>query len=96
MFRLQYSDKLFWGSMNIEAGYIHSFTTKREFKSRALGYKILNKICDLLLNSGYYLLRLDCDSHAKSLHQYYEDYGFREVATATVHNYEAVLFEKFI
>ena len=94
MFRLQYDDEMFWGKREDKAGYLHSFTIKREMGGRGLGYKVLTQIETYLKQNGYHYLRLDCGLHNKRLCDYYKNYGFNEVGSITVGGEELVLLEK--
>ncbi len=67
MYRLQFSDEIFWGKRDDKAGYIHSFTTNRDFERQGIGYIILNQIENELREKGYEYLRLDCSPNIKEL-----------------------------
>ena len=94
MYRLQYSDEMFWGKRNDKAGYIHSFTTNREYKGKKIGFRILESIEKGLLEIGSDYLRLDCSPDIKGLCKYYEDYGFEPRETVIVHGQTLRLYEK--
>ncbi|MCF7885814.1 MAG: GNAT family N-acetyltransferase [Candidatus Marinimicrobia bacterium] len=96
IFRLQYSDELFWGEHNDKAGYIHSFTTSRKMSGQDLGYKILDEITTLLRRKDCDYLRLDCGIKNKKLVEYYKNYGFEEAGTVEVHQECLQLLEKEI
>ena len=94
IFRLQYSDELFWGEKNDRAGYIHSFTTNRRIEGRGIGYRILDKVVERLRAEGCRYLRLDCGVKNAKLIRYYKNYGFEEAGEVVVHNEELLLLEK--
>jgi ribosomal protein S18 acetylase RimI-like enzyme len=94
MYRLQFSDDLFWGKREDKAGYIHSFTTNRDFKGHNIGHLILQNIERELIENGFDYLRLDCSPEVKGLCYYYEAYGFQPKETVVVHGEELRLYEK--
>lgn len=93
MFRLQYEDEPFWGKRYEKAGYIHSFTVKRELSGKGIGYLILDKIKKFLKDKNINIIRLDCGSDIIGLCNYYEKYGFKSVGTVEVHNNKTTLYE---
>ena len=95
LFRLQYSDELFWGKRKDRAGYIHSFTTVRAYAGMGLGAAVLRGVEDKLRAEGISILRLDCGD-LEGLCRYYERYGFSKVGVQEVLGFTAVLFEKRI
>jgi ribosomal protein S18 acetylase RimI-like enzyme len=96
MYRLQFSDDTFWGKQNKRAGYIHSFTTKRESYKKGFGYKILQEMETILKADNIEFLRLDCGINVKGLCQYYEKYGFVSVGETTIYGENLRLYEKKI
>ena len=93
MFRLQKSDKRFWGAMDDRSGYLHSFTVRRILSGDGLGYKILSRIEELLKDESTHILRLDC---GECLYNYYEQYGFRKVRVIELYGEKLMLYEKKI
>ena len=96
MFRLQFSDEMFWGKMKDKAGYIHSFTTKRSLAGCGIGEEILNYIEKMLLSKSINLIRLDCGADNKGLCNYYENLGFEKVGQTNVDGEKLNLYEKEI
>jgi len=96
MYRLQYSDEMFWGKQNDKAGYIHSFTTNRDFKGQGIGDLILNMIEEELAGQGFEYLRLDCSSDIEGLCAYYENYGFEPKEIIYLYGEKLRLYEKKI
>ncbi|MFW6237972.1 MAG: GNAT family N-acetyltransferase [Halanaerobiales bacterium] len=96
MFRLKYSDEMFWGEENERAGYIHSFTTRRELKGRGIGDKILGRIEEMLKQKSIDKLRLDCGEGIDGLCEYYENRGFKKKRVTEVEGNRLVLYEKSI
>lgn len=78
MFRLQWSDEMFWGKQEDNAGYIHSLTVRRKFYNQGIGQKILNIIEDICRDNGKKYLRLDCGENITKLCEYYEKNGFHK------------------
>jgi len=75
MYQLQYADEMFWGVRRDRAGYLHSFTTKREFAGRGIGAAMLARISAQLAGEGVEFLRLDCSPEIAGLCRYYEANG---------------------
>lgn len=96
MYRLQYTDEMFWGKQTDKAGYIHSFTTNRDFKGNNIGYQVLKTIEEELLKKSFAYLRLDCSPAIVGLCNYYENYGFVPKETVVIHGEELRLYEKKI
>jgi ribosomal protein S18 acetylase RimI-like enzyme len=96
MYRLQFNDEKFWGKREDKAGYIHSFTTKREYYSKGIGHKILDEIEIKLKAEKIKYLRLDCGSKNKELCSYYEHYGFLRVGEIELDGTKQSLYEKRI
>lgn len=94
MFRLQWTDELFWGIRDEKAGYIHSFTIDRIFKGQGIGCQILKMIEDLCRQNNKQYLRLDCGANNQGLCNYYEKQGFRSIRDVNVHGEQLRLFEK--
>jgi RimJ/RimL family protein N-acetyltransferase len=93
MFRLQFDDELFWGERNDEAGYIRSFTIKRDLSGHGIGYSVIDQIKSYLKDKDIHLLRLDCVSDNARLREYFENYGFKNAGTAYVHDQDLILYE---
>ena len=96
IFRLQYNDELFWCKRNDKAGYVHSFTTNLKMSGQGVGYRILDKITELLQENGSDYLRLDCGIENTKLIKFYKKYGFEEAGEAFVYQERLVLLQKRI
>ncbi len=94
MFRLQFSDEMFWGKSEDRAGYIHSLTTKRDLKGRGIGRAILDHLENSLVDRGIDFLRLDCSSSIEGLCRYYESNGFKTAGTVSIFGETMTLYEK--
>jgi GNAT superfamily N-acetyltransferase len=79
MFRLSYTDVLYWGENNDVAAYVHSLTVTKEFAGHKLGEFILSYIEQHLKGNNIYTFRLDCNAGNKWLCNYYESQGFVKV-----------------
>jgi len=95
-FRLQWQDPQFWGQKIYKAGYIHSFTVKRELAGQGTGYKLLKLIEDYCRDNGKNLLRLDCGTDIPGIRKYYEKFGFKWVEDTVYAGYLTTLYEKQI
>lgn len=96
MYRLQYLDEDFWGRRDDKAGYIHSFTTHRDFKGNGIGRFILKSIEAELSQNGFDYLRLDCSPDVYGLCEYYENYGFEPREIIFFQGEKLRLYEKKI
>jgi ribosomal protein S18 acetylase RimI-like enzyme len=94
MYRIMYNDQLFWGNKVDKAGYIHSFTTKREYKGKRIGKIIIQNIEKNLWEKGFDFLRLDCGTEITNLCNYYEQLGFIKTGNIIVDGYKTTLYEK--
>lgn len=94
MFRLQWSDDIFWGTQENNAGYVHSFTTLRKYQGKGIGIKILKYIEQLCIEKGKSYLRLDCGYHLTALCNYYKNFGFKTVGKTMTMGEDLVLLEK--
>lgn len=94
MFRLQWTDELFWGVQENNAGYIHSFTIDRAFGGQDIGKHILLLIEDMCIKKNKTYLRLDCGVHIQKLSNYYENAGFTSTGEITLHGERLRLYEK--
>ncbi len=76
MFRLLYEDEDYWGKQDIEAGYVHSLITLREFSGEKIGEKMLQFVENELIRKNIFLFRLDCVASNEKLCNYYISKGF--------------------
>jgi GNAT superfamily N-acetyltransferase len=95
-FRLQRQDPQLWGQQEDNAGYIHSFTVKRELAGQGNGYKLLKLIEAYCRDNGKTLLRLDCGTDIPGIRKYYEKYGFKWVNDTVYSGFPTTLYEKQI
>lgn len=77
MYRLSFSDLLYWGAQETASGYIHSLIIRPEFAGQRLGETVLNYLEEQLAGEGYPFLRLDCNASNQKLCAYYERQGFK-------------------
>jgi GNAT superfamily N-acetyltransferase len=93
-FRLQWQDPMFWGPQPDDAGYMHSFTVRRDLAGNGLGYRLLDMITDYCDARAKMWLRLDCGADVPGLRKYYENYGFRWVKDMVYAGFPTTLYEK--
>jgi GNAT superfamily N-acetyltransferase len=94
MFRLQWSDELFWGKQQNDSGYIHSFTIDRDYYGTGLGVEVLKEIEKLCRENHKRFLRLDCGVDIKKLCEYYQNQGFVAKGEVIVLGERLSLYEK--
>jgi len=94
MYRLMFSDELYWGKKNKKAGYMHSLVIKEEHKGNNIGRKILTDIEQLLRDKSISLFRLDCNADNEKLYSYYISQGFEKVGETVMPHSRIFLFEK--
>jgi len=94
MFRLQWSDELFWGIQENNSGYLHSFRIKRDLHGQCLGYKALQLVENICKQNNKSFFRLDCTAQIERLCAYYENYGFKSVGEIFLMNERLKLYEK--
>jgi len=94
MFRLQWSDELFWGKQRDDSGYIHSLTVVRKYCGLGKGIKIIEKAEELCRKNNKNYLRLDCGISILKLCEYYKNQGFISKGNVEVLGEKLVLFEK--
>lgn len=73
---LQWSDKLMWGDVPADAGYVHRLAIRRAFAGMGLGRMLLQWAEDTVASAGKRYLRLDCWTDNPALRQYYERAGY--------------------
>jgi GNAT superfamily N-acetyltransferase len=93
-FRLQWQDPMFWGPQEPNAGYVHSFTVKRELTGQGIGYQLLDLIEAYCRLNGETILRLDCHADVPGIRKYYEKYGFQWVKDMVYAGFPTTLYEK--
>lgn len=94
MFRLQWSDEMFWGKQKDDAGYIHLFTVDRIYYGQGVGKLILTNIESMCKEHGKKYLRLDCGVNINKLCKYYEENGFIEKGIVELFGERLKLHEK--
>jgi len=94
MYRLQYNDEMIWGEKEDKAGYVHSFTTRRNIKGKGIGKKILEHIEEELRSKSIDILRLDCGCNVTGLCEYYIRNGFIRVGETELPGEKLNLYEK--
>lgn len=79
LYRLSYSDILYWGERNDHAAYIHSLIVKQSYSGNNYGKRILEEVEKKLRNEGLDYFRLDCNAANSWICNYYESMGFELV-----------------
>jgi len=94
--RLVWTDEdRLWGD-SVQAGYLGKLVVVRAAAGRGLGLELLRAAERIVAAAGRKMLRLDCWAGNSRLISYYEAAGFRRGGTASVGEFEVVLFEKKI
>ncbi len=94
MFRLQWSDELFWGKQEDDSGYIHSLTVDRKYCGLGRGAMIIKKVEEICRKNNKKYLRLDCGISINKLCEYYKKQGFVSKGKVEVLGEKLILFEK--
>jgi ribosomal protein S18 acetylase RimI-like enzyme len=91
---LQWADKMFWGNVPDDAGYIHRLAIRRAYAGMELGCHLLRWAERKVASAGKDYLRLDCMAENQALRQYYEQAGFTSRGEIQGQGWKASLFEK--
>ena len=91
---LQWSDKLVWGDVPDDAGYVHSLAIRRVFAGVGIGRQMLQWAENMVASSGKRYLRLDCMAENAALRRYYEQAGFAYRGDIESKGWKASLYEK--
>lgn len=98
VFLLQWEDDNIWDNPEPNAGYIHRLVIKEGFHGKNLGAQLINWAANEALKNGKHFLRLDCTTANKKLCAYYENQGFKLVATKDIldYKYTAALYQRIL
>jgi len=91
---LQWADKMFWGNVPDDAGYIHRLAIRRAYAGMELGRHFLQWAEGKVASAGRDYLRLDCMAENQALGQYYEQAGFTYRAEVRGEDWRASPYEK--
>ena len=91
---LQWSDRIFWGEIPQDAGYVHKLAVRRAHAGREFGLQLLRWAEKQASIAGKQYLRLNCLSSDRALCVYYEKAGFRHVRDIVEQRGPASLYEK--
>jgi len=91
---LQWADKMFWGNVPDDAGYIHRMAIHRAYADMKLGRHLLQWGEVKVASAGRDYLRLDCMAENQALRQYYEQAGFTYRGEVRGEGWRASLYEK--
>ncbi len=93
-FHLQWADRLLWGHMDKDAGYVHHVAVRRAHAGKGLGRQILTWAESQVRSRGGRFLRLDCNADNENLCAYYDRHGFQRVGHVYVGEMTVQLFER--
>ncbi len=91
---LQWSDKLIWGDMPEDAGYVHSLAIRRARAGMGVGQQLLQWAEKMVAANEKRYLRLDCMTKNPGLRRYYEQAGFTHCRDVEDNGWKASLYEK--
>ena len=91
---LQWADKMFWGNVPDDAGYLHRLAIRRVYAGMELGRQLLQWAEGKVASAGRDYLRLDCMAENQALRQYYEQAGFTYRGEVRGEGWRASLYEK--
>ena len=92
---LQWSDRIFWGEIPQDAGYVHKLAVRRAHAGRGFGLQLLRWAEEQASIAGKQYLRLNCLASDRVLcDYYYEKAGFRHVRDIVEQRGPASLYEK--
>ncbi len=91
---LQWSDRLIWGDMPDDAGYVHKLAVRRAYAGRQLGRRLLEWAERTVAAAGKQYVRLDCLALNPVLRDYYERAGYVYRGEAQATGWRASLYEK--
>jgi ribosomal protein S18 acetylase RimI-like enzyme len=75
-FSLTWSDPVFWGTHDGQAGYVHRLAVSAERRGTRLGRQLLDWAQTEIGRADRHLLRLDCLAANAPLRRWYEAIGF--------------------
>ena len=75
-FSLTWSDPVFWGTDDSQAGYVHRLAVRTERRGAGLGQYLLNWAQTEIGRADRHLLRLDCLADNAQLRRWYQTIGF--------------------
>ncbi len=91
---LQWSDKMFWGDVPDDAGYVHRLAIRRAYAGMGLGHQLLEWAERKVASAGKRYLRLDCMAENPGLNEYYKKAGFHYRGEVHGKGWSASLYEK--
>ncbi len=87
------ADSYWTGQVVHEAGYLHRLTIRRQAAGQGVTAHVVAWVIQQVTSAHRRYVRLDCLAGAHRLRRYYESFGFRYVANATVREFELALYE---
>ncbi len=96
---LEWNDNAWEDDQENKAGYIHRLAIADGFHGQQLGKQIIDWVAKQVAAKGRNYLRLDCNVANSNLCAYYENQGFKHVATKEFPEYDdytAALYERSV
>lgn len=93
-FLLTWETDSYWtGQAAHESGYLHRLTVRRRMAGQRVTEQVVAWVVQQVRAANRGFVRLDCLAGAHRLRRYYESFGFRYVANATVREFDLALYE---
>ena len=94
VFRLLWSDAVFWGDVPDDAAYIHTLAVRRAYAGQGIGQRAIEWASGRARQQSRKYLRLDCMAGSQPLKSYYERLGFTPVGTRNVRDFQVTLMQR--
>lgn len=98
MLSLHWSDRLIWGNVPPDAGYVHGLAVRRSWAGHDIGGALLQWAGAMVVAEEREYLRLDCWADNFALCRYYEQAGFTfkgcKIFSAKGREWRSSLYEK--
>jgi protein-tyrosine phosphatase len=91
---LQWSDSLFWGEQQPDAGYVHKLAVRPVYSGQNVGLEMLRWAEAEARRAGKPFLRLNCLAADPKIRHYYEQAGFLHKGDVVRPKAVASLYEK--
>jgi GNAT superfamily N-acetyltransferase len=91
---LQWSDPVFWGEQQPDAGYVHKLAVRPVYAGQKLGLEMLKWAESETGKVGKKFLRLNCLAEDRKIRDYYEQAGFLYKGDVVRPKAVAALYEK--
>jgi GNAT superfamily N-acetyltransferase len=91
---LQWSDPIFWGERQPDAGYLHKIAIRPAYTGQGVGLEMLKWAEAAARTADKRFLRLNCMADDRKIRDYYEKAGFLHIADVVGPRAMASLYEK--